>query len=54
MIQLQACTTGADVALLADTDILSRDGKGVEPVSANMPEPQRMVIRTGQLIEGAR
>lgn len=60
MIQLHTCRIGADVALLvADTDMLSRDSKGVEPaqsllVSANMPEPQRMVIRAGQLIEGAR
>lgn len=59
MIQVQTCRIGADVALVADTDMLSRDTKGVEPVqpllvSANMPEPQRMVIRAGQLIEGAR
>lgn len=54
MIQLQMCRTGADVSLLADTDMLSRDTKAVEPVSTNMPEPQRMLIRAGQLIEGAR
>lgn len=59
MIQVQTCRIGADVALVAYTDMLSRDTKCVEPVrsplvSANLPEPQRMVIRAGQLIEGAR
>ena len=32
MIHLQTCRTGADVALVADTNMLSRDTKVVEPV----------------------
>lgn len=59
MNHLHTCRIGADVALLADTDMLSRDTRGVEPVepllvSENMPEPHRMLIRAGQLIRGAR